>query len=108
MNILEEFLQTYEEYANVRKPKNAFKCTTKLLEEAGEIAEAVLACSGNARKQAKIEAEGQTPLERLGEELGDVIIAVMHIAHSEKLVKEQIFLNAIQKMQRKTLRKLNE
>jgi len=99
---LTEFFHTYLAYAAYKNHKNTLKRVAKLCEESGEVAEAVLACIGSDNKTKKIAAEtGQTPSQRLEEELGDVIITILHIAHTEKIDKLKIFEAAISKMNKK-------
>lgn len=98
---LGEFYFTYLDYAKHKNHKNTLKRLAKLCEESGEVAEAVLACVGSENKTSKIEEAGQTPHERLEEEIGDVIIAALHIAHTEKLDKLQLFKRATEKMREK-------
>jgi len=97
-----QFIKVYDEYNAAKQPKNLFRYSTKLAEETGEVAEACLAFSGNKKKQTKIAEMGQTPAEHLNEELADVIIVALHIAHIAKLDREELFKQAIEKMKRKT------
>lgn len=106
--MIQEFMQTYKEYVSVRQPKNVLKCTIKLGEEAGEVAEAVLACQGSDRKQRKILGMGQTPLEHLEEELSDVIIVALNIAYTKNIDLDHMFTSAIIKMRRKIEIRKNE
>ncbi len=66
-----EELDTYRK--NRHRPNNNLYYVAKLTEEAGELAEAVLAFEGSRRKIKKLAAEGVTPIERIVEELGDVV-----------------------------------
>jgi len=98
---LGEFYFTYLAYAEYKNHKNTLKRVVKLCEESGEVAEAVLACLGSENKASKIAESGQTPHERLEEEIGDVIITALHIAHTEKLDKLRLFKRATEKMREK-------
>jgi len=100
-DILCEFYFTYLAYAGHKNHRSTLKRMVKLCEESGEVAEAVLACVGSENKTNKIAETGQTPAERLEEELGDVIIAALHIAHTEKLDKLQLLRKATEKMRSK-------
>jgi len=99
--MIQEFLDTYKEYVSWRQPKSVLKCTIKLGEEAGEVAEAVLACQGNTRKKQKIAETNQTPLERLEEELADVIIVALNIAYTKSIDLDHMFEEATKKMRNK-------
>ena len=99
--MIQEFMDTYKDYVAWRQPKSILKCTVKLGEEAGEVAEAVLACQGSSRKARKIAETGQTPLERLEEELSDVIIVALNIAHTKQIDLEHMFEAATKKMRHK-------
>lgn len=98
---LNTFYLTYLDYAEFKNHKNTLKRVAKLCEESGEVAEAVLACMGSDNKTTKIAEMGQTPRERLEEEIGDVIIAALHIAHTEKLDKLSLLQRATEKMRTK-------
>lgn len=58
---------------NRHRPKNNMYYGLKLTEESGELAEAVLAYEGSRRKVKKLKDAGVTPLERIKEELSDVV-----------------------------------
>lgn len=64
-------LETYRK--NRHRPKNNMYYGLKLTEECGELAEAVLAYEGSQRKIKKLRVAGVTPLERIKEELADVV-----------------------------------
>lgn len=98
---LGEFYFTYLAYAKYKNHRNTLKRLAKLCEESGEVAEAVLACLGSENKTSKIVETGQTPHERLEEEIGDVIISALHIAHTENLDKLRLFKRATEKMREK-------
>lgn len=64
-------LETYRK--NRHRPKNNMYYGLKLAEECGELAEAVLAFEGSTRKIKKLRDAGETPLERIKHEMGDVL-----------------------------------
>lgn len=71
-------LSVYRE--NRHRPKNNLYYMTKLAEESGELAEAILAYEGSRRKIKKLATQGVTPRERMIEELGDIVNVAFLIA----------------------------
>lgn len=100
---IQQFFDMYADYYVIhKKPRNVTKCGLKLLEEAGEAAEAISAFTGNQKKTDKLLLEGTTPTDRLAEELGDVIIVALNIATAAKLDLEDLLLAAVDKMKQRT------
>jgi NTP pyrophosphatase (non-canonical NTP hydrolase) len=74
----------------------------KLSEEVGEVAEACMATMyKSATKSEKILRAGQTPKERLTEELGDVCNILLTLAKVNNIEPEEIFEMAAKKVQRR-------
>ena len=70
-----EFYAAYLEYLPLKNPKKLFKCSTKIAEELGEVAEATSALDGNAKKIAKIrEGPATAPIEAGKAKIPDPII----------------------------------
>lgn len=100
---IQQFLDMYADYYVLhKKPRSVIKCGLKLLEEAGEVAEAIFAATGNKKKTDKLLTEGDTPDMRLTEEIGDVIIVALNIATAAKLNLDNVFLAAANKMKQRT------
>jgi len=106
---IQQFLDMYQNhYVVAKQPKNILKCTVKLAEETGEVAEAVSAFIGNEKKTKKLAADNNTPEEGLSEELADVIIVALNIAHASKIDIDQMFLTAAAKMKRRTDKRISD
>mgnify|MGYP003967046223 FL=1 len=103
-----EFYAAYLEYLPLKNPKKLFKCSTKIAEELGEVAEATSALDGNAKKIAKIAGEGQTPEERLSEELMDVVVCCLNLAHAAKLDPEAMFKSCTEKLRMRTQERIEK
>jgi len=71
-------LETYRK--NRHRPNNKLYYAVKLAEEVGELAEAVLAQQGSRRKIKKLRDMGVSPLNRMTEELGDIVNVVFLMA----------------------------
>ena len=95
-------LETYRK--NRHRPKNNMYYGLKLTEECGELAEAVLAYEGSARKIKKLRAEGVTPLERITEELADVVNVAFLYAEQFDIPLSVILDNGITKLRNKRLK----
>lgn len=93
-----EFLHKHDEYVEVKKPGNPLLTSLKLSEEVGEVHEAVAAVMGSARKIKKIAKDGQTPKERLAEELGDVLIVVKNMCHVFDIPFSTVLNSSVEKM----------
>ena len=63
----------------------------KLIEEVGEVAEAIEFDNGATRKMKKF--QGQDPKEKLVEEISDVVMAGLALARIEGLVIEDVLRN---------------
>jgi len=102
-------MATYvDELENYRKnrhrPKNNLYYMAKLNEEAGELAEAVLAFEGSRRKIKKLAAQGVTPIERIEEELGDVINVAFLLAEQFDIPLSRLLDTGSQKLRNKRLK----
>ena len=95
-------------YVIAKKPKNVLKCAVKLAEETGEVAEAISAFMGNEKKTKKLAADNHTPEEALSEELADVIIVALNIAHAANLDIDKMLLSAAAKMKGRADKRLAE
>jgi NTP pyrophosphatase (non-canonical NTP hydrolase) len=97
--VIRGFFKTYQDYKDCRPPKGRADTALKLCEESGEVAVATFAIKGSKSKIEKIARGGQTPEENLIEELGDVIIVAMNVAHVNNIPLPVIFDTATKKMQ---------
>ena len=84
--------------ANRHRPKNNLYYMAKLNEEAGELAEAVLAYEGSRRKIKKLADAGVTPSERIQEELGDVLNVVFLLAEQFDIPLSELLDTGSQKL----------
>jgi NTP pyrophosphatase (non-canonical NTP hydrolase) len=99
---IQKFYNAYLEYLPLKNPKRHWKCLGKITEELGEVAEACLAFDGNTKKTGKIAGEGQTPNERLSEEIMDVVVCCFNLANAAKLDIDQMLLECVKKTDAKT------
>lgn len=107
MSKVQEFYDLFADYyVKHKKPKNVLKCVVKLAEETGEVAEAISAFAGNEKKTLKLASENDTPEERLAEELADVIIVALNIAHAAKLDPDFVFSKGMEKMKQRTEKRI--
>jgi NTP pyrophosphatase (non-canonical NTP hydrolase) len=97
----EDFYKLYDEYVVVKKPGDIAKSTLKLAEEMGEVSEAVSAILGSKTKIKKIAKDGQTPKDRLIEELADVFVVVNNIAYLADIKVEELLKAGISKMKKR-------
>jgi len=106
MSLRKTFKKFHEEYSQwfaTKKPKSILVSALKLGEEAGEVAEAVIAFTGESRnKIKKIFSKGQTPKEAVKEELGDVIVVCLNIATLCDISHEELFESAGRKAKART------
>lgn len=86
MEAFKNYYQSYLPYVNSRPTilENGLKTVIKLQEEAGEVAEAILAFHGSQSKTDKIVKKGLTPRKALKEEFGDVITVAFNVALIQK------------------------
>ena len=96
-----EELAHYRE--NRHRPNNNLYYIAKLNEEAGELAEAVLAHEGSRRKIKKLATQGVTPRERMVEELGDVINVAFLIAEQFDIPLSEILKAGSTKLNQRRL-----
>ena len=98
MNLRDRFNKFHEEYTEwykAKNPRNILVSAIKLSEEAGEVAEAIIAFTGESKnKLRKILNKGQTPREAVMEELGDVIVVCLNIATLCGISHEELFESA--------------
>ena len=95
-------LETYRK--NRHRPKNNMYYGLKLTEECGELAEAVLAFEGSSRKIKKLKAQGVTPLERIKEELADVVNVAFLYAEQFDIPLSELLDNGSKKLRMKRLK----
>jgi NTP pyrophosphatase (non-canonical NTP hydrolase) len=104
MNKFKNFYDEYTKWFEFKKPTDILISVIKLSEEAGEVAEAVIAFTGVSKsKIKKILSKGQTPKEAIREELGDVIVVCLNIATLCKISHDELFEVAGQKAKTRTL-----
>jgi NTP pyrophosphatase (non-canonical NTP hydrolase) len=99
---IQKFYNAYMEYLPFKNPKRVFKCLGKITEELGEVAEACLAFDGNTKKTDKIAGEGQTPEERLAEEIMDTITCCFNLANAAKIDTDMMLVACVEKLNEKT------
>lgn len=106
MNLRNKFNRFYSEYTrwfSVKRPQDILISAIKLGEEAGEVAEAVIAFTGaSTNKIKKLLKKGKTPKDAIKEELGDVIVVCLNIATLCKINHEELFDAAAKKVKRRT------
>lgn len=95
-------LETYRK--NRHRPKNNMYYGVKLAEECGELAEAVLAYEGSTRKIKKLKSQGVTPLQRITEELGDVVNVAFLLAEQFDIPLSTILDTGSTKLRNKRLK----
>jgi len=103
---IQQFFNMYQYYVAAKKPKNVLKCAVKLAEETGEVSEAISAFMGNEKKTKKLAEANNTPEEGLSEELADVIIVALNIAHAANLDIDKMLLKATVKMKARADKRL--
>jgi len=112
MNLRDRFNKFHEEYTKwfkIKKPSNILVSALKLGEEAGEVAEAVIAFTGASKnKIKKILSKGQTPKQAVKEELGDVIVVCLNIATLCGISHDELFESAGRKAGVRAQKKLEE
>jgi NTP pyrophosphatase (non-canonical NTP hydrolase) len=94
-NYLEE-MRLYREQRN--RPTNRLYYIAKMAEEVREAAEAAVALEGSRRKIAKLKAEGVEPIDRLKEELADVVNTAMLCAEWHGINPEELLARGTEKM----------
>lgn len=99
--IFDSFYDTFKEYSKTKNYNSITRKALKLCEECGEVAEAVFAFKGNKKKIKKIEAEGQTPVDRITEEVGDVIVVALGVAKIAGVEPFKVIEYATEKLKRK-------
>ena len=97
-----EELDTYRK--NRHRPKNNLYYAVKLGEESGELAEAVLAFEGSRRKVNKLADAGVTPLERIKEELGDIVNVAFLLAEQFDIPLSVVLDTGSKKLKAKRLK----
>lgn len=95
-------LETYRK--NRHRPKNRLYYMAKLNEESGELAEAILAFEGSRRKIKKLAESGVTPIERICEELGDVINVAFLLAEQFDIPLSKLLDTGSQKLKKRRLK----
>ncbi len=114
MNLRKAFNRFHEEYTawfEAKRPKNILVSAIKLGEEAGEVAEAIIAFTGASRnKIKKFLRKGQSPRSAVKEELGDVIVVCLNIATLCEIDHGDLFDSAARKAKKRTegLKKVKE
>jgi len=99
------YVDELEKYrSNRHRPKNNLYYVAKLGEETGELAEAILAFEGSRRKIKKLAAAGVTPIERIQEELGDVINVAFLLAEQFNIPLSVLLDTGSQKLKNKRLK----
>lgn len=94
-----DYLTEMQAYRSERnRPANKLYYIVKMAEEVGEAGEAAVALDGSRRKIAKLKAEGVTPLERLKEELADVVNTAFLAAEQHGITPEQLLRQGADKM----------
>jgi len=106
MSLRKAFRGFYEEYSawfDAKRPKNILVSAIKLSEEAGEVAEAIVAFTGESKnKIKKLFRKGQSPKDAVKEELGDVIVVCLNIATLCDISHEDLFETAAAKAKVRT------
>ena len=95
-------LETYRK--NRHRPKNTLYYMAKLNEESGELAEAILAFEGSRRKVKKLAEAGDTPIERIRKELGDVVNVTFLLAEQFDIPLSELLDTGSQKLKNKRLK----
>jgi NTP pyrophosphatase (non-canonical NTP hydrolase) len=95
-------MRAYREERN--RPNNKLYYVAKLAEEVGEVSEAAVALEGSRRKLAKFKAEGVTPLEKITEELADVINTAFLCAEQHGITPGELLRKGVEKMELKRLK----
>ena len=91
-NTFSRFHKEYTAWFKAKKPTDILVSAIKLGEEAGEVAEAIIAFTGKSKnKIKKIFRKGQTPKAAVKEELGDVIVVCLNIATLCDISHEELF-----------------
>lgn len=99
----DKFHQEYISWFKAKKPRNILISALKLSEEAGEVAEAVIAFTGASRnKIKKMIRKGTTPKNAVKEELGDVIVVCLNIATLCDISHSELFEAAGKKAKLRT------
>jgi NTP pyrophosphatase (non-canonical NTP hydrolase) len=102
-NRFKKFHEEYTKWFEAKKPKSILVSALKLGEEAGEVAEAVIAFTGESKnKIKKMFSKGTTPRSAVKEELGDVIVVCLNIATLCGISHEELFESAGQKAKVRT------
>jgi len=95
MSLRKTFKKFYTEYTawfEAKNPNSIFVSALKLGEEAGEVAEALVAFTGSSKnKIKKLFRKGTTPKEAVKEELGDVIVVCLNIATLCDISHKELF-----------------
>lgn len=89
---------------NRHRPKNNMYYGLKLAEECGELSEAVLAFEGSRRKILKLRKVGDTPRERIIEELADVVNVAFLYAEQFDIPLSQLLDQGSKKLKEKRLK----
>mgnify|MGYP001207454624 CR=1 FL=1 len=106
--LLAQFLTHYNsEYLPLKKPlpKQLYEFTTKCSEELGEVCEAASALKGKRRKIKKLQLDNKTPQFALAEEIMDLMINLLNLAHSAGLDQNYLFETGIWKLNAKVTEK---
>ena len=106
--LLVSFLTLYNtEYLPLKKPlsKQLYEFTTKCSEELGEICEAAAALKGKRRKIKKLQLDNKTPKFALAEEIIDLMINLLNLAHSAQLDQKFLFETGLWKLNAKVTEK---
>lgn len=99
------FVDELENYRkNRHRPNNKLYYMVKLSEETGELAEAILAFEGSRRKIKKLAEAGVTPIERIQEELGDIVNVAFLLAEQFDIPLSVLLDTGSQKLKNKRLK----
>jgi NTP pyrophosphatase (non-canonical NTP hydrolase) len=102
-NRFKKFHEEYTKWFEAKRPSDILVSALKLGEEAGEVAEAVIAFTGSSKnKIKKIFNKGQTPKDAVTEELGDVIVVCLNVATLCNISHADLFEAAAKKAKVRT------
>lgn len=97
----EDFYALYNEYVKVKNPGDLARSVLKLSEEVGEVSEAASAMLGSKTKIKKLAKDGQTPRDRMVEELADVFVVINNIALLSDIRTEELIEAGMSKMNKR-------
>jgi len=97
----EDFYNLYREYVKVKPPGDLARSILKLSEEVGEVSEAASAVLGSKTKIKKIAKDGQSPRDRMIEELADVFIVINNVSLLSGITTDELIEAGIAKMNKR-------